>query len=70
MSLKSGQMVPLMGRKKGNLGRRVPPRIGNPPNKALYPEWWQDEENLMKLHPSYTERRKYEQKKQQQKKSK
>ena len=56
-----------MGRKKGNLGRRVPPRIGNPPNKAIYPEWWQDGENLMKLHPSYTERRKYEQKKQQKK---
>jgi len=56
-----------MGRSKGNIGRRNPPRIGNPPNKQVYPEWWEDGENLMKLHPSYTERRKYEQKKQQQK---
>ena len=53
-----------MGRSKGNLGRRVPAYIGNPPNKAIYPEWWQDEENLMRLDPSYPQRRKYEQKKQ------
>jgi hypothetical protein len=58
-----------MGRRKGNLGRRVPAYIGNPPNKALYPEWWQDEKNLMRLHSSYPQRktlirRKYEQKKQ------
>ncbi len=56
-----------MGRKKGNLGRRVPAHIGNPPNKEINPEWWEDGENLMRLHPSYTERRKYEQKKQQKK---
>ena len=56
-----------MGRSKGNLGRGVPARIGTPPNKEIYPEWWQDGENLMRLHPSYTERRKYEQKKQQKK---
>ena len=53
-----------MGRSKGNLGHRVPVRIGNPPNKEIYPEWWEDGENLMRLHPSYIERRKYEQKKQ------
>ena len=53
-----------MGRSKGNLGRRVPAYIGNPPNKAIYPEWWQDEENLMRLDSSYPQRRKYEQKKQ------
>ena len=53
-----------MGRSKGNLGRRVPAYIGNPPNKAIYPEWWQDEKNLMRLDPSYPQRRKYEQKKQ------
>ena len=51
-----------MGRSKGNIGRRNPPRIGNPPNKAIYPEWWEKEENLMRLHPSY--RRKDDQKKQ------
>ena len=56
-----------MGRKKGNLGHRVPVRIGNPPNKEIYPEWWKDGKNLMRLHPSYVERRKYEQKKQQKK---
>ena len=56
-----------MGRSKGNLRRGVPARIGNPPNKAVYPEWWQDGENLMRLHPSYIERRNYEQKKQQKK---
>jgi antibiotic biosynthesis monooxygenase (ABM) superfamily enzyme len=54
-----------MGRSKGNLKRGVPARIGNPPNKAIYPEWWEDGENLMRLHPSYIERRNYEQKKQQ-----
>ena len=58
-----------MGRKKGNLGRRVPAFIGNPPNKEIYPEWWQDEENLMRLHPSYPQRSKYvERQKKQQKK--
>jgi hypothetical protein len=51
-----------MGRKKGNLGHRVPVRIGNPPNKAIYPEWWKDGKNLMKLHPSYKARREYEKK--------
>jgi hypothetical protein len=61
-----------MGRSKGNLGHRVPTYIGNPPNKEIYPEWWEDEENLMRLHPSYPQRkalirRKYEQKKQQKK---
>ena len=55
----------IMGRSKGNLKRGVPARIGNPPNKQVYPEWWQDGKNLMRLHPSYIERRKYEQKKQQ-----
>jgi antibiotic biosynthesis monooxygenase (ABM) superfamily enzyme len=54
-----------MGRSKGNLKRGVPARIGNPPNKAIYPEWWKDGKNLMRLHPSYIERRNYEQKKQQ-----
>ena len=56
-----------MVRSKGNLGRRFPAYIGNPPNKAIYPEWWQDEKNLMRLDPSYPQRRKYEQKKQQKK---
>ena len=53
-----------MGRSKGNLKRGVPARIGNPPNKQVYPEWWQDGENLMRLHPSYIERRNYEKKQQ------
>jgi len=52
-----------MGRSKGNLKRGVPARIGNPPNKAIYPEWWEKEENLMRLHPSY--RSKHDKKKQQ-----
>ena len=56
-----------MGRKKGNLGRRVPAFIGNPPNKEIYPEWWEDEENLMRLHPSYPQRSKYVEKRQKQK---
>ena len=47
--------------------KRKPPMILNPPNKQVYPEWWQDGKNLMRLHPSYIERRNYE-KKQQQKK--
>ena len=51
-----------MGRSKGNLGRRVPPIVQHPPNKSMDPEWWEKEENLMRLHPSY--RRKHEQKKQ------
>ena len=46
-----------MGR---SLGRRVPARIDNPPNKGINPEWWKDGKNLMRLHPSYIERRKYE----------
>ena len=53
-----------MGRSKKNLGRRVPARIANPPNKAINPEWWKDGKNLMRLHPSYEDRRNYEQKKQ------
>ena len=54
-----------MGRSKGNLGRRVPAYIGNPPNKDIYPEWWEDEKNLMRLDSSYERhRRNYEQKKQ------
>ena len=60
-------MLPL-GRSKGNLGRGVPARIGNPPKKAIYPEWWKDEKNLMRLDSSYEQhRRNYEQKKQQKK---
>tara|TARA_R100000781_G_scaffold95760_1_gene59863 strand:- start:842 stop:1012 length:171 start_codon:yes stop_codon:yes gene_type:complete len=53
-----------MGKSKGNLGHRVPVRIGNPPNKAIYPEWWTKGENLMRLHPSYKDRRNYEKKQQ------
>jgi hypothetical protein len=49
-----------MGRSKNNLGRRVPARIDNPPNKSANPEWWKDGKNLMRLHPSYEDRRKYE----------
>jgi len=56
-----------MGRSKKNLGRRVPAKIANPPNKAINPEWWKDEKNLMRLDSSYIERRNYEQKKQQKK---
>ena len=56
-----------MGRKKGNLGRRVPAHIINPPNKVMNPEWWADEANLMRLHPSYKERKHVEKKRQQQK---
>ena len=45
--------------------KRRPAMIMNPPNKAVNPEWWEDESNLIRLHPSYIERRKnYEQKKQ------
>jgi len=55
-----------MGRSKGNLGRSVPARINNPPNKEMNPEWWKDGANLLKLHPNYIERKKYE--KQQKKK--
>ena len=51
-----------MGRSKGNLKKGNPPRIGNPPNKQVYPEWWKDGENLMRLHPSYKDRREYESK--------
>ena len=57
----------MMGRSKKNLGRRVPAQIANPPNKAINPEWWKDEKNLMRLDSSYIERRNYEQKKQQKK---
>ena len=53
-----------MGRSKKNLGRRVPPIIQHPPNKDMDPDWWKDGKNLMRLHPSYPQRRKYEQKKQ------
>ena len=56
-----------MGRSKKNLGRRVPARITNPPNKVINPEWWKDGKNLMRLDSSYIERRNYEQKKQQKK---
>ena len=53
-----------MGKSKGNLGRRVPARQNNPPNKQVYPEWWEDGNNLIRLHPSYIERRNYEKKQQ------
>ena len=57
-----------MGRSKGNLGRGVPAIVSNPPNKVIYPEWWKDEKNLMRLDSSYEQhRRNYEQKKQQKK---
>ena len=56
-----------MGRSKGNLGRSVPARIGNPPNKEIYPEWWEKEENLIKLPPSYRTGDKHDKKKQQKK---
>ena len=46
-----------MGRSKGNLGRRVPAHHMNPPNKEIHPEWWEDEENLMRLNPSYPQRK-------------
>ena len=45
--------------------KRNPPMIMNPPNKAVNPEWWLDGKNLMRLDPSYIERRNYEKKKQQ-----
>ena len=51
-----------MGRSKGNLGRRVPARVNNPPSKTKNPEWWKDGENLMSLNPSNLDRRKYEKK--------
>ena len=51
-----------MGKSKKNLGRRVPARVNNPPSKSQNPEWWQDEDNLMRLHPSSLDRRKYEKK--------
>ena len=60
-------MIECMGRKKGNLGHIVPVRIGNPPNKEIYPEWWEKEENLMRLHPSYRSKNVERQKKQQKK---
>jgi len=44
-----------------------PARISNPPNKAIYPEWWKDGKNLMRLHPSYKARREYEKKQKQSK---
>jgi len=56
-----------MGRSKGNLGRRVPAHHMNPPNKEIHPEWWEDEANLMRLHPSYQERKNVEKKRQQKK---
>jgi len=56
-----------MGRSKNNLGRRVPARIDNPPNKAANPEWWKDGKNLMRLGPSYEQHRSNYEKKQQKK---
>jgi hypothetical protein len=56
-----------MGRSRYNLGRRVPAHYMNPPNKALNPEWWEDESNLMRLHPSYQERKNVEKKREQKK---
>ena len=44
--------------------KRRPAMIMNPPNKAICPEWWQDGKNLIRLHPSYIERRNYEKKQQ------
>ena len=44
-----------------------PALISNPPNKAIYPEWWKDGKNLMRLHPSYKARREYEKKQKQSK---
>ena len=45
-----------------NLGRRVPVKVNNPPSKTKNPEWWKDGENLMRLQPSSSDRRKYEKK--------
>ena len=56
-----------MGRSKGNLGRGVPAIVSNPPNKELYPEWWEDEKNLMRLDSSYERHRRNYEKKQQKK---
>ena len=53
-----------MGKSKGNLGRRVPARVGNPPSKEANPEWWSNPENLMRLDKSYKDRRNYEKKQQ------
>jgi hypothetical protein len=44
-----------------------PPRISNPPNKALNPEWWKDEKNLIRLDSSYEQHRKNYEKEQQKK---
>ena len=49
--------------------RRTPPVVSPPPNKAANPQWWADESNLIRLHPSYPEskhpsRNKYEKKQQ------
>ena len=46
---------------------RRPPVVNPPPNKAANPQWWEDESNRMRLHPSYSEslhpsRKKYEKK--------
>jgi len=44
-----------------------PPVMNPPPNKVANPQWWEDESNLIRLHPSYAEslhpsRNKYEKK--------
>ena len=48
--------------------KRIPPVV-TPPNREANPEWWEDESNLIRLHPSYPEskhpsRKKYEKKQQ------
>ena len=47
--------------------KRRPPVVNPPPNKAANPQWWEDESNQIRLHPSYPEslhpsRYKYEKK--------
>ena len=49
--------------------KRIPPVVTLPPNKEANPEWWEDESNLIRLHPSYPQslhptRKKYEKKQQ------
>ena len=44
--------------------KRRPAIIMNPPNKAVNPDWWKDGKNLIRLDPSYKERRNYEKKQQ------
>lgn len=48
--------------------KRIPPVV-TPPNREANPEWWEDESNLIRLHPSYPQskhpsRKKYEKKQQ------